>query len=183
MFVSGRSAPAASRGGRSPAVAGSEPAFRLRNQARRYFGDSPRRERDGTRRMHDTFPPTEQRAALLVIAEAIGSRSSALRRDECSDWRINGRRGHIYAAHEGTYIYFMGSARGWTLAKAALSFAKVLQDGDQEGFLFLDRPPTNAEGDIIRDKLGIPKKRELSAEELARLRALAPTISPFRPKD
>jgi hypothetical protein len=43
----------------------------------------------------EIFPPTKQRSALLEFASAIGSRSRALRRDECGDWRINGKRGHI----------------------------------------------------------------------------------------
>jgi hypothetical protein len=67
-----------------------------------------------------------------------------------------------------------------TAARAALKFAKVTQDGDGEGFLKIDRLPTEAEGHIIRDKLGIPKKRQSSEEEIARLRAAAPIISPFR---
>jgi hypothetical protein len=55
----------------------------------------------------------------------------------------------------------------------------VRQDCDGEGCFILDRHPTQAEGAVIRNKLGIPKKRELGQEELARLRAAAPTISPF----
>jgi hypothetical protein len=46
-------------------------------------------------RKMEIFPPTKQRSALLEFARAIGSRSRALRRDECGDWRINGKRGHI----------------------------------------------------------------------------------------
>jgi hypothetical protein len=131
----------------------------------------------------DIFPPAKQRPALLEFAQAIRSRSNSLRRDESRDWRITGKRGHIYAAPEGFLLYFSGTAKGWTSAKAALRFARVTQDGDQEGLLILDRPPTKAERDAIRDKLGIPKKRESSEEELARLRAAAPTISPFRPQN
>ena len=127
----------------------------------------------------NTFPPAKQRPALLEFALAVRSRASALRRDECGDWRINGRHGHIYAVPEGFQLYYSGTERTWPNVKRALSFARVTQDGDGEGCFILDRCPTQAEGAVIRDKLGIPKKRELGQEELARLRAAAPTISPF----
>ena len=118
------------------------------------------------------------REKLLAFAEALGCRDAALRRDECGDWRIKGRFGHVYAAPEGFQIYFRGadefeepkSSQGWTYAKRAMAFAKVMQDGDAEGILLLDRLPTSDEAEIIRGKLQIAKKRELSDEELARLR-------------
>ena len=54
----------------------------------------------------DKFPPTAQRKALLKLA-ALNSSPTALRRDECGDWRINGSSGHVYAipsalARQGT---------------------------------------------------------------------------------
>ena len=61
---------------------------------------------------------------------------------------------------EGFQLYYVGTERSWTAARVALKFAKVTQDGDGEGFLKIDRLPTEAEGHIIRDKLGIPKKRQ-----------------------
>jgi hypothetical protein len=42
-------------------------------------------------------PPVRQRPALLAFAEALGSASTALRRDESGDWRIKGKLGFIYA--------------------------------------------------------------------------------------
>jgi hypothetical protein len=128
----------------------------------------------------DIFPPTKQRPALLDFAHAIGSRSRVLRRDECGDWRINGKRGYIYAVPGGFQLCYIGTERSWRYARAAVSFARVTLDCDGEGFLMIDRLPTDAEGDVIRDKLGIPKKRQSSEEEIARLRAAAPIISPFR---
>ena len=47
--------------------------------------------------MADVCPPVRQRPALLAFAEALGSASTALRRDENGDWRISGKLGHIYA--------------------------------------------------------------------------------------
>ena len=67
-----------------------------RTQAANFFLlKKNRRAVDRVRRKMEIFPPTKQRSALLEFARAIGSRSRALRRDECGDWRINGKRGHI----------------------------------------------------------------------------------------
>jgi hypothetical protein len=45
----------------------------------------------------DIFPPAKQRPALLAFAETADTRPNCLRRDECGDWAIWGRDGHIYA--------------------------------------------------------------------------------------
>jgi hypothetical protein len=47
--------------------------------------------------MADIYPPAKQREALLGFREALGCRDNAVRRDECGDWAIFGKRGHIYA--------------------------------------------------------------------------------------
>jgi hypothetical protein len=127
----------------------------------------------------DIFPRAKQRPALIEFARAVRARDHDFRRDECRDWRLNGKHGFVYAMPRGYQLFFGGTARSWTYAKRALSFARVIQDGDGEGFLFLDRAPTEEDAAIIRDKLGIRKKREPGEHELARLRAAAPTISPF----
>lgn len=123
----------------------------------------------------DRYSPVRQRLALMGFAKALGSRDNALRRDECGDWRIGGSLGHVYAVPEGFQIMVMGSetARQWTAAKKALAFAKLTQDGDDEGGLILDRLPTAGEATAIRRYCGIAKKREVGEVELARLRAFA----------
>lgn len=127
--------------------------------------------------MADKYPPTVQRPALLKLVEALGCRDAALRRDECGDWRINGKHGYIYAVPGGFQIYYRGAPefeeggpQAWTWAKKLLSFAVVTQDGDTEGMLFLGRLPTPAEAEIIRDKLHIKKRAEFSDEVLAQKR-------------
>ena len=137
------------------------------------------------------------REALIKLVEALGCWDRALRRDECGDWAVFGKLGHIYAVPgtldrkgcEGFQIYFRGaeefgeptSSQAWTWAKKALSFCQVTNDGDNEGMLFMDRLPTAAESEIIRDKLGIRKKREISDDERERLRAIG--FSPSHVKD
>ena len=67
----------------------------------------------------DIFLPAKQRPALLALRDALGCRDNALRRDECGDWRVEGRFSHIYAVPgsldrpdtPGFQIFIAGSAR------------------------------------------------------------------------
>jgi hypothetical protein len=111
--------------------------------------------------------PAPERERFSAFARAHGSRGVALRRDECGDCRINGSRGHVYAAPEGFQIFVGWSANGRNRAKRPLSFAQIRNDGDDEGRFLLDRSSTAVEGDLIRHWLGIAKKAEFSGEELA----------------
>ena len=136
--------------------------------------------------MSDIYPPVRQREALLKLVKALGTRDSALRRDECSDWRLEGKKGHVYAIpglvgakplKAGFHVFVMGwSTAGWNRAKDALDFATLTNDGEDEGAVFLDRLPTLAEADAIRHWTGLPKRRVLGEAELARLRSTG-----FRP--
>jgi hypothetical protein len=132
--------------------------------------------------MTDIFPPAKQRPALLAFRDALGCRDNALRRDECGDWAIFGKRGHVYAV-PGTLdrpktpgfqiVVQCETAREWSYARKALkSFAALANDGDEEGVLFLDRLPTAEEGEIIRQYVGVAKKRVLSDEDRERLVSL-----------
>ena len=129
----------------------------------------------------DNYPPAEQRAALIKLMAALGCRTAALRRDECGDWRIEGSSGHVYAVpgtldqpnRPGFMPYIMtGSPKGWTFAKRALAFAKVINDGDEEGAFVMPRLPTADEAALIRRYCGMPKRREVSDAELDRLRSV-----------
>ena len=124
----------------------------------------------------DIFPPAKQRPALLALRDALGCRDNALRRDECGDWAIFGKRGHIYAVPgslDRFQIFIAGTAREWSYARKALKpFAALTNDGDDEGVLFLDRLPTAEEAETIRQYVGVAKKRVLSDEERERLVSL-----------
>jgi hypothetical protein len=111
-------------------------------------------------------------AAARRRPKVLGNRDSALGRDECGDPRIDGQFGHIYAVPGGFQIVFLGTARPWGYAKKAMSFAKVTHDGDEEGCLFLAGLPTESGAEAIRDKVGIPKKREERgrADQASRIR-------------
>jgi hypothetical protein len=131
--------------------------------------------------MDTTYPPAKQRTALLKLVSALGCREAALRRDECGDWRIEGSNGHAYAVpgtldqpnRPGFMLYVMtGSPKAWTFAKRALAFAKVINDGDEEGAFVMHRLPTADEVGLIRRYCGIPKRREVGEGELDRLRSV-----------
>jgi hypothetical protein len=86
------------------------------------------------------------------------------------------QHGHLYAVcgslHEPGkpgLKFFVACETGmaWTYAKRALSFAKLTNDGDDEGALFLDRLPSQSEAEMIR--------RYLPCNRLAIRRRLQPT--------
>jgi hypothetical protein len=116
----------------------------------------------------DLYPSTKQRAALRKLASALNSSSTALRIDECGDPRINGAHGHVYAVPGGYQIFVTTETpRQWSSAKKALGFAKVCNDGDTEGALILPRLPSPAEAALIRQYLGIRKRRIMTQEAKA----------------
>jgi hypothetical protein len=98
--------------------------------------------------MSDKYLPAKQRPAIIAFAEALDSAPAALRRDECGDWRIAGNSGKVFPicgtidrkSGPGFHIFVeRESSRAWTAAKAKLGFARLTNDGDTEGLLFLDR--------------------------------------------
>ena len=131
----------------------------------------------------DIYPAVKQREALLRFAKALGCRDNALRRDENGDWRILGAKGCVYAIPgtldhpraEGFQVFVAGSGdqrEQWTAVKAAMkAFTTLINDGDDEGALFMGRLPSPNEAETIRRYCGVAKKRELGEEELLRLRA------------
>jgi hypothetical protein len=73
---------------------------------------------------------------------------------------VSGTSGHVYAvADEGIQLVVSTgeSARRWGSVKKRLAFCRVTQDGDDEGCLTLDRLPTMAECELIREALAIRK--------------------------
>ena len=114
------------------------------------------------------------RETLLPLLEALNCRRTCLHRDECGDWAIFGLKGHLYAVPEGFQMFVTGwgGARKWFEAKKALAFAKVTQDGDNEGGLIFSCLPTPERATSIRRYCAIPKRRELSDAERNRLKTM-----------
>jgi hypothetical protein len=112
----------------------------------------------------------ENRAHLEALMRALNASPRTLGRDECGDWAINGRLGHIFSDGAALLLYVTTeeSVRRWNNIKHRLNFCRVVQDGDDEGCLQLDRMPAPTEAGVIREALGIRRRRHLSPEELAR---------------
>lgn len=118
---------------------------------------------------------------LEALMSALDCSRLAKRRDECGDWRIEGRNGWIYEQPEGLYLFYNPETpRAYGFGKKELSFCKLTQDGDTDGYFFLDRLPTEAEAGVIRERLGIRRRRAMSEASLAALRQ-AGVKSQFRP--
>lgn len=114
------------------------------------------------------------RAHIQNLLTALDASPRALRRDQCGDQAIIGRSGHVYANGAGFALYIQTgeSARRWNNIKRRLEFCRVVQDGDSEGVLALDRLPTPSEAEFIRDAVGIRRRRHISPGEQARLAGL-----------
>jgi hypothetical protein len=127
----------------------------------------------------DKYPPVIQRPVMLNLAGIMRSRDNALRRDECGDWAIHGKKGYIYAVPEGLQFFVCDCSTKWyNTAKEKLTFATCTQDGDSEGGFIMDRLPTTEEAELIRYYCQIPKKRLMSEEELERLRNMGTRFQP-----
>ena len=133
------------------------------------------------------------RSRLLTFLTALGASPKALHRPVCrgwvGDWQISGKHGHILTDGTGYYLYATtpeidrtdpdgkrrcyGSTRRWGNIRVQLGTFMVLtqEGGDDEGIYRLDRLPTEIEAGVIRECLGIRKRRHLSAEEMARSRS------------
>jgi hypothetical protein len=138
--------------------------------------------------MADMYPPARQFGPLTDLLDALDARRNSLRRDDCGDWAIFGKFGHVYAvpldravSREGyKFVFGMdravglsrnGASLSWGTARRKLeAFCRLAQDGDDGGTLFLERLPTPEEAETIRGVMGIFRRRHLSAERLEALR-------------
>ena len=128
---------------------------------------------------------SEDREHLEILLQVLDASPLALRRDACGDYAINGKSGHIYADGSGFLLCVSTNelARLWGFVKKRLAFCRLTQDGDDEGCLHLDRLPTAAEAEAIRDDLGIRKRRHLSDEALAALERARNSVNrPLQPE-
>jgi hypothetical protein len=136
----------------------------------------------------------EDKEHLTALLTALDASPIALERPVCrgwiGDWQITGKHGHVLPDGTGYQLCATtperdrvdpdgkrrcyGLARRWTNIKGELAFARLTQDGDDEGCFHLDRLPTTAEAGAIRGCLGIRKRRLVTAEARAQLEAIRP---------
>jgi hypothetical protein len=118
---------------------------------------------------------------LEAMLTALDASPRALER--IGDWQIVGNNGHIMTDGRGFvfYVSTSESPRRWTGIKKRLGFCRLTQDGDDEGCLYLERLPKADEAVLIREAIGIRKRRHLTPEALVALeRARAAIKTPFR---
>jgi hypothetical protein len=82
--------------------------------------------------------------------------------------KISGKHGHVLADQPGYLLYVTGAMQRWKKSKRVLP-GTVTQDGDDEGIIRLDRLPSLAEAEAIRDLIGIRKRRHMTPKALAKL--------------
>jgi hypothetical protein len=96
-----------------------------------------------------------------MFAAALGSASRALRRDECGDPRINGKRGHIYVVPGGLPALLRVREPEGVDLRQAHPFLRESDAGRRRGgVLIMDCLPTAEEAEAIRSYLRINKERE-----------------------
>jgi hypothetical protein len=109
---------------------------------------------------------------LSAFLDALDGVKVAFRLDESRLWTIRGDHGYISTYGDGTsFLLYVRcrSIRHWNSTKKRLAFCTVTQDGDEEGCLQMDHLPSPDEAEIIRDVLGIWRRREMTEAALERL--------------
>ena len=141
------------------------------------------------RRMLDSYKSSTEAATdkevQLTLVDALSASSLSLRRDECGAWRITGSRGHIYTWGDGdTWVMYVasGSARKWSADKRKLAFCCLTQNGEDEGCLRLMGLATAAQAAIIREVLGIRKRRSANQGSYGSRTAATPIGAPEQPE-
>ena len=128
-------------------------------------------------------PQPNDREGLPIFLAALDASLVALQRDlhrdegRRGDYSIHGKWGHIYNDGAGFLLCITAKderdqlPRRWTSIKRRLAFCRITQDGDEEGCLHLDQLPTPVQAGLIRQALGIRKRRTLTENARAQLDA------------
>lgn len=92
---------------------------------------------------------------LQEVAECMNCSQSRIRLDECGDWNIFGKNGHLYTDGLGVlYLFYKAETTWkWRNFKKRFNFMETYVDGDDEGILALYRLPTEREGEKLRKAL------------------------------
>lgn len=107
---------------------------------------------------------------LTKLSEVLQSSVERISLDDCGDWNIFGRRGHIFTDSKLWYIFVAETTkRKWSAIKAKLKFMELSQDGDDEGIMKLERMPSYEEAEAIREVIGLNKRPALTEEHRAKL--------------
>jgi hypothetical protein len=134
----------------------------------------------------------DDRASLKALLGALDASEVALQRNlvrgegRVGGWAIYGKLGHVYSDGDGYLLCVVEddereqSARRWSNVKARLvsELCRLTQDGDDEGCLHLDRLPAPHEVAVIREALGIRKRRIVTDDARRQLEAARKAAKP-----
>jgi len=105
------------------------------------------------------FEQADDRNLMLDLLQSLNGAKTALRRDECGDWTIFGKHGHIHTDGSDFYIFLACPTPGmWKNRKRKLGLM-VVQDGDDEGIFLLPDFPTKELAATIRRLVGFRQTR------------------------
>lgn len=107
---------------------------------------------------------------LTKLSKYLDTSVERIKLDDCGDWNIFGRKGHIFTDSKLWYIFVAETTkRKWNIIKRKLNFMEVTQDGDDEGIMRLERMPSQEEAEALREVLGLRKRPVLTEEHRATL--------------
>jgi hypothetical protein len=102
----------------------------------------------------------EERLKLFADAAEISLRNMS--RDECGQWTLNGKKGHLQTFDDAFYLLYVSthSKRKWgALKRKAKSLGwEITQDGDDEGCFRL-KLPNESQSRFLREILGLRTRR------------------------
>jgi hypothetical protein len=132
----------------------------------------PRKGAKRTSKTSWTYPSraeaNKDREQQQSLVSALHIAQHHLHLDESGAWCIHGDTGKVYTWGDGkSWVVFIttDSGKHWAGAKKKLSFMPVTQDGDDEGCLKLEHPPTPKQAKLIREAVGIRKSPSRKSQD------------------
>ncbi len=115
----------------------------------------------------------EDKVYLKALCEVLEISERNLKRDECDNCVLVGRRGIINTDTENWYLYVSTTARKWNNIKKQFTWMDVTQDGDEEGMLRSNLCMSRKQAAEIRKLAGLthtPGMSDKQRENVARMR-------------
>jgi hypothetical protein len=132
---------------------------------------------------------TTDRERLLGLLNILAASETTLQRDVVRGEDRKGNDANVIYPDGAGFLIFVttrehdnldpdgktrcyGSPRRWGSIKKTLGFAKLVQEGDDEGIFRLDRLPNEVEAKAVREAVGIRKRRKVTNEARTQLEAM-----------
>jgi len=130
---------------------------------------------------HHIVELVQDRKQIELLADASGISRRNVRKDECDQWTISGKGGHLQTSGDlSSFLLYVRtySPRKWGAIKrkAKLLGWALTQDGDDEGCFRLGLPDKN-QSKFVRELLGLRRKRRAAGAESNQVDAMAAQLS------